>query len=317
MTPPKYRDLPIIEATGEHHAWDHFGRDDQLGTVNFLTPERIRAAAAEVHDGLVVNLSLPLNLPDPPMAGGRGQFHHTVLRSRSGRDDYVDGFYLQGSSQWDGLQHIRYREFGYYGGREEEALDEGALGMDVLARKGIVGRGVLVDVERHLRERSTPADPQRKLKIGVDLIEETLLGQGCVVAPGDVMLLRTGWVTWYLSLDADGREALRGRQRGGEGGMECPGLDPADSTAEWLWDNGISAVAADNPALEALRIDRADGFLHRRILALLGMPIGEFFFLDDLANACADSRRWTFLFSSAPLNIPRAVGSPANAYAVL
>ncbi|MDT7554848.1 MAG: hypothetical protein QOI16_3384, partial [Pseudonocardiales bacterium] len=208
MTPPKYRDLPIIEATGEHHAWDHFGRDDQLGTVNFLTPERIRAAAAEVHDGLVVNLSLPLNLPDPPMAGGRGQFHHTVLRSRSGRDDYVDGFYLQGSSQWDGLQHIRYREFGYYGGREEEALDEGALGMDVLARKGIVGRGVLVDVERHLRERSTPADPQRKLKIGVDLIEETLLGQGCVVAPGDVMLLRTGWVTWYLSLDADGREAL-------------------------------------------------------------------------------------------------------------
>jgi hypothetical protein len=72
MATPPYDELPVIKKTGEHHAWDHFGRDDELGTVNFLTPQRVKAASAEVRDGLVVNLSLPLTLPDPPMAGRRG-----------------------------------------------------------------------------------------------------------------------------------------------------------------------------------------------------------------------------------------------------
>ena len=55
----------------------------------------------------------------------------------------------------------------------------------------------------------------------------------------------------------------------------------------------------------------------RRILSLLGMPIGEFFLVEELAEACGRSDRWSFLFSSAPLNLPGGVGSPNNAYAVL
>src|SRR6185437_3565537 len=120
----------------------------------------------------------------------------------------------------------------------------------------------------------------------------------------------TGWLTWYLGLDEAGRASMQGRQRGGEGGMECPGLHAGAHTAAWLWDHRISAVAADNPALEAMRIDRDEGFLHRRILTLLGMPIGEFFLLDPLATACEQRGDWTFFFTSAPLNLPRGVGSP-------
>ncbi len=314
---PRYRELPTIGPADEHHAWDFFGRGDELGTVNFLTAERVRLAARQVLDGRVVNLSLSLNVPDPPLSSSRHLYEHKIIRSRSGRDDVLTDFYPQGSSQWDGLQHIRYREFGYYGGRDEDDLDTGQLGIAVLARKGLVGRGVLVDVERYLRATGCVLRPDRRLKIGPELLEEVLAFQGCCTEPGDILMLRTGWMGWYLSLDHARRSALRGALRNDPGGLECPGLDPARETAEWLWDRQIAAAAADNPTLEALRVDPVEGFLHRRLIALLGMPIGEFFFLEELGDACGEAGRWAFLFVSAPLNIPNGVGSPCNSYAVL
>lgn len=314
---PCYRDLPVIEETGEHHSWDVFGRSDELGTLNFLTPQIVRDAAQSVRSGEVVCLSLPLDLPSPALSGNRPPYRHDVTRTRGGRDDSISGFFLQCSSQWDSLQHIRYREFGYYGGREEEELDRGALGVDVMARKGIVGRGVLVDAERHMRLAGRAMRPDARYPIGPDLLDEVLAAQQSVLRPGDILILRTGWLGWYLDLDAAGRAGMQGRQRGGDGGMECPGLHAGAATAGWLWDHRISAVAADNPALEAMRIDREEGFLHRRILTLLGMPIGEFFLLERLAETCAARGDWTFFFTSAPLNLPRGVGSPNNAYAIL
>ncbi len=317
LTIPAYRDLPVIAETGEHHSWDVFGRDDELGTLNFIRPETVRAATHGVREGRIVCLSLSLNVPYPALTSARPPYTHTVTRSRSGRDDSLSGFYLQCSSQWDSLQHIRYREFGYYGGREEDELDRGALGVDVMARHGIVGRGILVDVERHARERGMGYAADRRIPITPGMLDAILAAQGTVPRPADILILRTGWLTWYLALDADGRAAMQGRQRGGEGGMSCPGLAAGAATAAWLWDHRISAVAADNPALEVMPVQRDEGFLHRRILSLLGMPIGEFFAVDELAALCAERRDWTFLFTSAPLNLPKGVGSPNNAYAVL
>lgn len=317
MLLPPYAELPTIEGTGERHAWDVFGTDDQLGTLNLLTPELVTAAAGEVESGQVICLSLPLTLPRPPLVGGRPAFHHKVTRSRLGRDDSVDGFFLQGSSQWDGLQHIRFREFGYYGGRDEDQLDRGALGIDVMAVKGIVGRGTLLDVERHLRETGAPVDPRSRTAIDPALLEDALRRQGAELRRGDVLLLRTGWLTWYLGLDQAARDDLEGRLNTSGEKLATPGLAPGPETAAWLWDHGVSAVAADNPALEVLPIRRDEGFLHRRILALLGMPIGEFFLLDELADACAAQRRWSFMFNSAPLRLPGGVGSPNNAHAIL
>ena len=314
---PSYRDLPKLGQTGEHYSWDYFGRDDQLGTLNFLDPRAALNAMHGVRSGQAVCLSLPLNVPYPALSADRPPYTHHIERARIGRDDSLDGFFLQCSSHWDSLQHIRFREFGYYGGREEEDLDRGELGIDVMARKGIIGRGILLDVERYARTHNLPYRLDQRVAIDVPTLKAILGEQRVEPRSGDILILRTGWLSWYLSLDAAGRDDLKGRQRGGEGAMECPGLEPSAKMAEWLWDNRFSAIAADNPALEALPIRREDGFLHHRILALLGMPIGEFFAVDELAAICAHRQDWTFLFTSAPLNLPNGVGSPNNSYAVL
>lgn len=314
---PLYRDLPVVPETGEHHSWDVFGRQDELGTLNFLRPEAIAAAAHEVKEGRVICLSLPLNVPYPALTRARPPYTHTVTRTRGGRDDSLSGFFLQASSQWDGLQHIRYREFGYYGGREEEELDAGALGIHVMAKKGIVGRGVLVDVARYAQAKGLDYAPTKRCPISPAMFDDILAFQGATLRNGDVLIVRTGWLGWYLALDTAGREAMQGQQRGGDDAMQCPGLEPSVAMAGWLWDHRISAVAADNPALEVMSVRKEDGFLHRRILSLLGMPIGEFFLVEELSEACAARKDWTFMFSSAPLNLPGGVGSPNNAYAIL
>ncbi len=96
---PLYRDLPVIPETGEHHSWDVFGRTDELGTLNFLQPQAIAAAAQAVTDGAVICLSLPLNVPYPALTRARPAYTHTVTRTRGGRDDSLSGFFLQASSQ--------------------------------------------------------------------------------------------------------------------------------------------------------------------------------------------------------------------------
>ena len=101
------------------------------------------------------------------------------------------------------------------------------------------------------------------------------------------------------------------------GRMDCPGLAPGTEMAAWLLDHRVAAVAAENPALEVLTVRKEEGFLHRRIMALLGMPIGEFWYLDELSRACHERGRHDFFFTSAPLNLPKGVGSPSNAYAIL
>jgi kynurenine formamidase len=314
---PTYSQLPVFEATGARHAWGVFGQEDELGTLNWITPAEIRAAAAEVRVGQVVNLSLPLTVPNPPLVATRQLMTHHVSRSRLGRDDWLNNFYLQGSSQWDGLQHIRYREYGYWGGREDPALDSGELGIDRMAKHGIVGRGVLADVAAYSEDLGSPIDATERIVIGPSMLEDVLAWEGVELKRGDVLLIRTGWLAWYLDLDPESQASLAGRLHTGADGVDTPGLDPAPSSAEWIWDHRLAAVAADNPALEALKVDRSVGFLHRMLIPLLGLPIGELWDLEELSRACKNHERYSFLLTSAPLNLPHGVGSPANAYAIL
>lgn len=311
-----YQQLPVFETTGEHHNWGFFGNEDHVGTLNFITRESIGQAAKLVLTGRTVCLSLPLNLPQPPLAHGRKPFSHDVEVTRSGRDDKVDNFYLQCSSQWDGLAHIRYREFGYYGGRQDPQVEAGELGIDWIARRGIIARGVLVDFARFYWDQGIPLDATTRVPLGPEAIEEVLEWSGSEVHPGDVLLFRTGWLEWYLALENDERDRLAGALTNTDGGIECPGLAPGVETAEWLWNRRVAAVAADNPALESLRVRPSEGFLHRRILALLGMPVGEFWFLEELSRVCRDTSRYEFFLTSAPLNLVGGVGSPNNAYAI-
>ena len=99
--------------------------------------------------------------------------------------------------------------------------------------------------------------------------------------------------------------------------LRFPGIGPDEEMASYLWDLHIAAVAADNPALEAWPPGpESGGFLHFRLIPLLGMNIGEFWYLEDLAADCAQDGVYEFMFTSAPLNVPGGVGSPPNALAI-
>lgn len=311
---PRYAELPVIDKTGEAYAWDVWGREDNLGAMNLLTPERVAAAARLVRRGQVISLNLPLNQPFPALVGSREPYRHSITVNRGGRDDSLDNFYLQFSSQWDSLRHIRYREFGYWGGLQEEDVDQGRLGIENWAQRGITGRGVLIDLPRHLARIGQPFDAQSRIAVDGPLLEEIAAAQGVTFLPGDLLLLRSGWLGWYLSLDQAGRERLGGALSGTE--FRCPGLDSHKETAAWLWDHQIVAAIGDNPALEALPVDPAAGFQHRRLIPLLGIAIGEFWDLEGLAADCAADGVYEFMLVAAPLNLPGGVGSPANAYAI-
>ncbi|WP_214404016.1 cyclase family protein [Pseudonocardia lacus] len=310
-----FAELPVVPGTEEHHAWDVWGRDDELGALNLVGPEQVRAACGLVRSGTVVPLNLPLDEPKPGLFPSREPFRHVVTASRTGRDDRVDGLYLQGSSQWDGLRHIRFREFGYWGGRQEDDLDgSGVLGIDRWAEHGMLGRGVLVDLPGHL---GPDLAPDQRLGVGPELIEEILAAQGVQLRRGDFLVLRTGWLEWFRGLPEAERAELVGTVGHPEHPLACPGLAAGRDTAAYLWDRGVVAVAADNPAMEALPVQRDVGFLHRRLIALLGLAVGEFWLLDTLAATCRAQGSYEFLLTSGVLPLPSGVGSPSNACAVL
>jgi hypothetical protein len=98
--------------------------------------------------------------------------------------------------------------------------------------------------------------------------------------------------------------------------MRWAGVSSEDEMIDWLHDSYFAAIAGDAPSFEAWPSRRADGgMLHEYILALWGMPLGELFDLEKLAEACRRKGRWSFFFSSAPANVPGGVGSHANAQA--
>ncbi len=308
---PDFDELPLLEGLNLRHAWGVFGPDDQLGTINLLTPERIRAATDLVRSGEVVSLTLPVTAFDPPFYG-RDAIGHTVFRvDRNYWDDRLDSFLPQGSSHWDGLRHMQAREFGWWGGVTDEATMQpgaGSLGIEHWARHGIVGRGLLLDLRAELEATTASYDPHATRAVGVDTLEAAAHQQGIETQPGDILCLRFGWVGRYRELDAAGRREAATAEA-------FAGLAADERMARWLWNRRLAAVAADNPAIEVSPGNREVGSLHRRLLPLLGFALGELFDFDELARRCAREGRWSFLFASVPLHISGGVGSPANAIA--
>lgn len=315
---PRYDDLPIAAEHPPGSSWGVWGDDDVLGCLNRLTAERTAAAASRVRTGELFPVGLDLACFDPPLFGGRQQLTHTVTGPSEGlgHDDVVDGWNTQASSQWDGFGHIRNVAHGHYNGLPVEAH-----GVDHWARRGLAGRAVLADVARWREAEGRPIACGTSEAIGVADLEGALAASGVTVDVGDLLLVRTGWLSWYRALGVDGR-------REAASDLRACGLAAGEDTARWLWDRGLSAVAADNPALEAwpppdLRgaldptvvadpAGAAGSFLHTSLLPLLGLPIGELWDLDAFAAACAADGRYDAFFTSAPLPLAGAVASPPN-----
>jgi kynurenine formamidase len=315
---PSYADLPVKPGAPEGSAWGLFGDDDQLGCLNLLTPDRVLAAARLVRKGALFPLNLRIDQPDPPLFGrGAPRVHLEEIGAGVARDDYIDNFWPQASSQWDSLRHILHPRDGFYNGvkAEEVIAGGGKLGIENMAQRGIAGRGVLLDVARHLEQAGRPLDYTTNALITKADLSECADAQGVTVQTGDILIIRTGWLAWYLN----NATAEQKKQMADDAmtQLKFPGIGPDEEMAAYLWDLHIAAVAADNPALEAWPPGPdSGGFLHFRLIPLLGLNIGEFWYLEDLAADCATDRVYEFMLTSAPLNIPGGVGSPPNAVAI-
>jgi kynurenine formamidase len=267
-------------------------------------------ATGAVCDGDVFALNLPVDEPDPPLFGREPIRHEIFALDRNNVDERLDAYYPQASSQWDGLRHVRAREAGFFGGRTDDPLPgAGPQGIERWARRGIVGRGVLLDVERQRRESGAPFDPLDGEALTSADLAATAGAQGVALRDGDILCVRTGWIGAYRELDGEGRAAMATSPR-------SAGLRADEDMARWLWDAGCAAVCLDNPAVEAIPGDPAVGSLHRRLIPMLGFALAELLDLDALAGACAADGRWEFLFVAAPMHLPGGVGSPANAVAI-
>ena len=305
---PTYDELPLVEGLGLPHAWDVLERD--LGSLSLIEPEHRLAAAAEIRIGESLSLNLPLDMLDPPLFGRPTLRHRVIEVGRNTFEDVLDNFNPQSSSQWDGLRHVRAREYGFFGGLTSFDHPSSPLGIGHWARQGIVGRGVLLDVGRWSERQGSPIDPFAGDEIDVATLEACAIGQGVTLRTGDIVCIRTGWVSAYRVLDATGRGAPELSER-------FSGLRADADMARFVWDHGIAAICVDNPALESAPGDPGVGSLHRRLIPLLGTAVAELLDLDLLARRCDELQRWTFLFAAVPLPLPDGVSSPSNALAVL
>ena len=319
---PRYRDLPVSSSAPEKTAWGMFGENDDLGAVQLQTPERVKAAAKLVRTGQVFSLNWELTKPNPPLLR-RGALVHTLHREvpiGHHSDDHLDNFYPQASTQWDGLTHVGDYEHGFWGGVTVQALresgDKTRLGIDHWARRGIAGRAVVLDVARERERQGRPLDLSRDDKITIDDLEQTRTRAGLEFQPGDVWLVRTGWLGWYERQPQATRDALAAAHLR----ILIPGLECSEAMAEYIFDHHPAGVASDNLTVESWpppSYVEPDGFLHHFLIGRFGMAVGELFVLDALAEACVQTNRFECFFTSAPLNIPGGAGSPANALAML
>lgn len=326
---PKWEDIPAVPGM-EHGClwgfWDKDGVDDNIGTLNLLTPEVVAAAAQEIKYGDRVMIDWPLNHPDEPTSG-RLKFGHKVLHFDTdpfkpglvGNDDEIH-INTQSTSQWDGYKHLGLqdgsRKF-YHGLTQDEIVagtDEGRCGIHHWCDAGgIVGRGILLDwktwyEEKHQKPIPLPYTTHR---IPVEDLEEVAKAQGTEFRQGDILIVRTGFTDWF-----DNEPDREMRYKYMTMNRDFIGLDANEKTKLWLWEKHFSAVAADTLSFEAWP-NPPDMILHEWLLVHWGTPIGEFWELDKLAALCKKRQKWSFFFTSAPLRVPGGIASPPNGICIL
>ncbi|MDT8911371.1 cyclase family protein [Amycolatopsis sp. PS_44_ISF1] len=319
--------------------WGEFGEHDQIGRLNLITPERRRAAVAEVREGLAFPLSLPLDFPKgeyaqgfrkPPLLASAELGHNRLIRPGATSDVVNDDYavlHLQYSTQWDSLAHVGARfdldgtgepvmayYNGYRAGTDVIGDPEGsvtphadALGIETLAQTSVQGRGVMVDLER--------AAGRGGAAVGHEQLMGILEEQEVVVEPGDILCLHTGTAAVILDLgERLTREDLAGHGAGLDGGDE--------RLLRWITDSGVSAIVADNLAVESFGGEPAPGAehllpLHAHCLFKQGIPLGEMWYLSELNAWLRAHGRSRFLLTAPPLRLPGAVGSPVSGVATV
>ncbi|OAA65390.1 hypothetical protein SPI_02177 [Niveomyces insectorum RCEF 264] len=328
-----YSDLPtfaeLVEKTKGHplegHAWDVWNKPgqekDTLGALNLLTPETVLKAKDEIQTGIRVQVDWPLNALTWTLHK-RAPLKQQIVDLMSINDMYchddVLTFNTQASSQWDGFGHCGEQETGiYYNGVPHDQIMKTGnkqLGTDHWVKNGgIAGRGVLLDYVHYCEAHGKPVPyAHSNHGITVDDLEAIAAFEGVEFRTGDILFIRSGFTRWYDNAPEDERkEAFTGQSR-------FIGIVSDRTSRDWLWNRHFAAVAGDTFAFELRPKDTSTGILlHEWLLPRWGMPIGEMFNLEPLAQVCEEQKRWTFFFTSAPCYVPGGVATPPNGIAIL
>lgn len=308
---PRDGEWPHKELGKELSNWGRWGEDDEIGTLNFVTPEKRVQAARSVRTGKIFNLGMPFDKKGPfatSMFRDNPIHRMTIMPSdTAGSPDGVissDDMVIMGTqsaTQWDSLAHVGYDGF-FYNGMPQSAINsfQGATRNSFpKANSRLISRGVLLDIARL---KGVDA-----LEIGYEITPEDLDAaeerQGVTVESGDILAIRTGAYQWFLAGDIE-------KYMHDEPG---PGL----ACCRWFHDREVAAVAVDNHAVE-VRPSPAGSSLAVHMVAIrdMGLMLGEMFDFEELAADCEEDGVWDFLFSAAGLDITGAVASPLTPMAL-
>jgi len=312
----------LRDAAEKYKNWGRWGPDDEIGTLNHTRPEDIVAAARLVKKGKVISLALNFDSNGPQGAKskypsmGRINPVHTMLRT--GTDAYsgvldhrgiraADDMVvmpLQCGTQWDGLGHVFYENSMWNGYDCREVTSNGAQKCGIEKTKNrMVGRGVFLDVPR-AQGKKYLEDGHAITSAELDL---TAKKQNVQFKRGDFIVVRTGQME--AKLDAGSWD--------GYPGGDAPGF--AFETLEWIQRTELAALASDTWGCEVRPNETEAGInqpWHWITIPMMGMTMGEIFYVKELAEDCAADKVYEFLFVAPAIPITGAVGSPTNPLAI-
>ena len=294
--------------------WGRWGADDQLGTLNYITPDRVRAAAALVRTGRQVSMSIPINTvagPDNPNPAIHHVVHsHDLAFGSPGLTFAMDflgmAFHGDCHTHMDALCHVAYRGCTYNGRRATEVVTSAGattLGVEGYAR-GLVGRGVLLDVPRH-RGQAWLEPGECVDRAELEAIEAS---EGVRLGEGDILVLRTGHHARRLALGPWNNDDPPAGE--GKAGLHV-------DTIPWMHERRIAAFLPDGDG-ETVP-SNVEGMLypiHPLQIAAMGLFASDSLQLEELAQASREEGRFEFMVVGLPLRLPGATGSPWNPIAI-
>lgn len=298
---PKNADTEmVLQWMNELSNWGRWGDDDQLGTLNLITPEKRKQALALVEEGISVSLAhntLKETAPDNPQPFGHEMLNTGVDNPGTfASDRYTVAYHGYAHTHMDSLCHMFY-DGKMYNGFSQELIDEAGcakLGISNF-KQGIMTRGILMDIPR--------LKGVDYLEPGTAIYAEDLQAweeqAGLSVSSGDVVFIRTG--RWAR------RDAV-GAWNVGEG---SPGLHA--SAVLWLHERDVSILGSDVASdLLPSGIEGLTHPVHMLTLIARGSPIFDNCDLEAVAEAAAERNRWEFLLTASPMAIEGGTGSPLN-----
>jgi kynurenine formamidase len=276
--------------------WGKWGKEDQLGTLNLITPAKRKQALALVQEGVPV--SLARDLDTVRAEDNANPFVHTVTPAVGpfSLDTLQFNYHGYNHTHMDALCHMFYQGKMYNGFSQEEITAKGAAKDSILnAKTGIMTRGILFDIPLlkgvEFLEPGTPIYPE-----DLDAWEKKA---GVKVGSGDVIFIRTG------------RWARRAAKGPWDVGRNAAGLHA--SSAKWLHARGVAMLGSD--AASDVVPSQVEGVMlpiHQLVLVAIGIHIFDNCDLEAVAKAAAQRNRWAFLLTAAPLAVRGGTGSPLN-----